>query len=260
MDFRRCYRIFFFAQAPLKLRARASNLLTISLSCLGAGLLCLGQSAKAQAPLEDIEQISRAAAQFLAEQYSGTNTEKVEIKLGNLDQRLRLNHCGQDLAFALKDAANNGGNINVQVSCSGPSSWTILVPAQARVYRKVAVAGRNLKAGDAITAADLTQETKDVGDYRFGFVLSAEDIVGKELKYPLNKGEVFRNSALAAPLLIKRGDSVSIESAAGDIRVRTLGTAASDGRLGQQIRIKNNQSARIVNARVTGAGTVQSLP
>ncbi len=254
MKFRSFYRIFFFKKSAKPLKQIFSSLGLASIVVVG-----LSQSANAQAPIESIEGIRSKVAQFLTDEYSQTNAEKVEVRVGNLDSRLRLTKCSQDLNLNLKDSSKTGGNINVQVICSGGSTWTILVPAQAKVYRTVAVAGRNLQRGDLVSAADLSSEIKDVGDLRLGFALTPEAIIGKEIKFAVNKGEAFRNSALDAPLVIKRGDTVSMESSAGGISVKTSATAVSDGRIGQQIRVKNNQSARIVSAKVVEAGKVQSI-
>ncbi len=254
MNFRSFYRIFFFKKTAKPQKQAFSRLGWASLIAL-----CMCQSANAQAPIESIEGIRSKVAQFLTDEYSHTNAEKVEVRVGNLDSRLRLSKCSQDLTLNLKDSSKTGGNINVQVSCSASISWTILVPAQAKVYRSVALAGRNLQRGDLVSAADLSSEIRDVGDLRMGFALTPEAIIGKEIKFAVNKGETFRNSALDAPLVIKRGDLVSMESSAGEISVKTSATAVSDGRIGQQIRVKNNQSARIINAKVVGAGKVQSI-
>ncbi len=254
MNFRSFYRIFFFKKNAKPLKQVFGSLGLTSVVAIG---LC--QSANAQAPTESIEGIRSKVAQFLTDEYSHTNAERVEVRVGNLDSRLRLAKCSQNLTLNLKDSSRTGGNINVQVSCSTGSAWTILVPAQTKVYRSVAVAGRNLQRGDLVSAADLSSEIKDVGDLRIGFALTPETIIGKEIKFAVNKGEVFRNSALDAPLVIRRGDTVSMESNAGGISVKTSATAVSDGRIGQQIRVKNNQSARIINAKVVEAGKVQSI-
>lgn len=258
MRFRSFYRIFF-----LRFAKTLANQGFKKLYVLGSLLIWLGQTADSQAQtqalIENIGQIQTQVAQFLTDEYTKTQAVKVEVKVGNLDQRLRLARCDQKLALNLKDPLNSGGNVNVQVSCKGSSSWTILVPAQAKVYRSVAVASRTLQRGDVITEDDLTHEVKEVSEYRLGFALTPEAIVGKELKFTVNKGEAFRNSALDTPLVIKRGDAVTMEAAAGEISVKTSGTAITDGRVGQQIRVKNNQSSRVVNARVVAAGKVQSI-
>lgn len=254
MRFRSFYRIFFFKKMTLQPRQVMRMCLV---AFFPAFWLC--QSANAQAPIENIESIRSKVAQFLTDEYVQAQAIKVEVKVGGLDNRLRLAKCDQNLVMTSKDTTNAGGNINVQVECKGSSAWTILVPAQAKVYRSVAVASRNLQRGEVINAGDLTTEVKDVGDLRLGFTLVAETLIGKEVKYTVNKGEAFRNSALDAPLVIKRGDTVTMEAAAGDISVKTSATAVSDGRIGQQIRVKNNQSARVVNAKVVGAGKVQTI-
>jgi flagella basal body P-ring formation protein FlgA len=254
MKFRSVYRIFFLKIAGRLFKQAISTTWFAYLT-----VVCFSQSANAQAPIENIDTLRSNVAQFLTDEYLKTQAVKVDVKVGSLDSRLRLARCDQSLKFGLKDTTNSGGNVNVQVVCAGSITWAILVPAQARVYRSVAVAGRNLQRGEQVSADDLTSELKDVSDFRMGYSLTPEAIIGKEIKFTVNKGEVFRNSALDAPLVIKRGDTVSMEAATGEISVRTNGTAITDGRIGQQIRVKNNQSARVINAKVVGPGKVQSI-
>ena len=254
MKFRSFYKIFFFRQISFALGYVAKIL-----GMAGAYVFLLCQSANAQAFIENIDQLELKVAQFLTEEYKASDAVKVEVKVNNLDSRLRLAKCDQDLSLILKDPSKSGGNINVEVACKGLSSWTILVPSLAKVYRPVAIAGRNLERGEVITDGDLTTEVREVSNYRLGFAITPEALIGKETKFAINKGEAFRNSALAAPLVIRRGDTVSMESTVGDISVRTNGTAVSDGRIGQQIRVKNLQSARVINAKVVASGRVQSI-
>ncbi len=214
---------------------------------------------EAQFEIVDIQQLRQNIAQFLTDEYRSTNATKVNIKVGMLDSRMHLAQCDQPLALNLQDPSNNGGNINVQVACRGTAQWTILVPAQAIVFRPMAVASRNLQRGELINTEDVDVEVLDVSQYRQGYSSKPEDIIGKELKYPVNKGDAFRESALDTQLAIKRGDEVSVEALAGSIRVVTTGTAITNGRIGQQIRVKNNQSARILSAKVIGPGKVQSM-
>lgn len=254
MKFRSFYRIFFFTQPALALKDAAK---VIGLVNVGMALLC--QGVNAQAPIENMNQLEIKVAQFLTDEYRASDAVKAEIKVNNLDSRLRLAKCDQDLSLILKDPSKSGGNVNVEVSCKGGTQWTILVPALARVHRPVAIANRNLARGEVITENDLATEVKDVSNFRMGFALTPDALIGKETKFAINKGEAFRNSALAAPLVIRRGDTVSMESTVGDISVRTNGTAISDGRIGQQIRVKNLQSARVINVRVVASGKVQSI-
>ena len=251
MKFRSFYRIFFFkgvAKNANALKYFAPFLFTLT-----------ALSVNAQAGIENIEQLRQSVAQFLTDEYRQSNADKTEIKVGALDSRLRLAQCDQSIDMALQDPTGNGGNVNVQVACRGSSRWTILVPSQATVFRPMAVASRNLQRGEMINEGDVSVESMEVTQYRQGFATQAEDIIGKEVKYAVTKGDAFRTSSLNAPMAIKRGDEVTVEAYAGSIRVVTNATAVSDGRIGQQIRVKNTQSARIVNAKVIGPGKVQSI-
>lgn len=254
MKFRSFYRTFFFIEGSLNqsLLKNMGNLVFVLLSLYP-------HSSKAQTGVESIEQLRQETAKFVTEEYRNANASKVEVKVGGLDPRLRLDKCDQPIMFKLQDANGNGGNVNVQLTCRGSSRWTILVPTQAIVYRPMAVASRNLQRGELITEADVDVSVLDVSQYRQGYTSNTEDIIGKEVKYPINKGDAFKESVLDAPLAIKRGDEVSVEALAGSIRVVTTGTAVSDGRIGQKIRVKNNQSAKILSATVIGAGKVQSI-
>ena len=254
MKFRSFYRVFFSLENNIR-----QDILK-SLGNLALLIFCLNpDNAQAQSEIENIQQLRINIAQFLTAEYRSTDAAKVDIKVGALDSRLRLTQCDQPLALNLQDPSNNGGNINVQVVCAGTSRWTILVPAQAIVFRPMAVANRNLQRGELISSEDIGVEVLDMSQYRQGYSSKPEDIIGKELRYPVNKGDAFRSSALDTQLAIKRGDDVSVEAIAGTIRVVTTGTAVSDGRIGQQIKIKNNQSARILSAKVLGPGKVQSI-
>jgi len=254
MKFRSFYNIFFFRRFSLRPLHVAKSLTVTAIL-----LLQMYQSANAQAPIENIVQLKANVARFLTEEYENTDATKVEVKVNNLDARLRLTKCDQTPSMILKDPSKSGGNVNVEVSCKSASSWTILVPALARVYRPVAIASRNLQRGDVISENDLTTDVKDISNFRMGFALTADALIGKEVKSAINKGETFRNSSLDSPLVIRRGDTVSMEATVGEISVRSSGTAVSDGRIGQQIRVKNLQSARVINARVIASGRVQSI-
>ncbi|HWV16021.1 MAG TPA: flagellar basal body P-ring formation chaperone FlgA [Cellvibrio sp.] len=254
MKFRSFYRTFFFAEGPFNqsLLKTLGNLAFILLSLYP-------DASKAQADIENIEQLRKDTANFVTAEYRASNASRVEVKVGGLDPRLHLEKCSQPVAFKLQDSSGNGGNSNVQTACQGRSRWNILIPVQAIVYRPVAIASRNLQRGELVGEADINISELDVSQYRQGYSKNAEQIIGKELKYPMNKGDAFRDSILDAPIAIKRGDEVSVEALAGSIRVITTGTAVSDGRVGQKIRVKNNNSAKILSATVIGAGKVQSI-
>jgi len=84
-----------------------------------------------------------------------------------------------------------------------------------------------------------------------------EMAVGKALKRPASIGDTIMRHNLTRPLVIKRGDQVTLEASAGAITVVASGVAMSNGHIGEQIKVKNTSSKRIVNARIVNQGTVR---
>lgn len=203
-------------------------------------------------------QLKQDVASFLAEEYSHSNHERVEVTVGAVDKRLRIGACNQALAMNTQDTSGLGGNITVQVQCKGKPAWSVHVPAQVHIFASVPVAARPLNRGDLISSADINEEILNISLIRQAFLASPSAAIGKEVKRNINQGEPLRSANLDAPTAIKRGDMVALASASGAIRVVTTGTAMSDGRIGQKIRVRNTQSTRVVSAKVTGPGQAQT--
>ena len=96
----------------------------------------------------------------------------------------------------------------------------------------------------------------DISQIRGNYYFSINDVVNMEIKRQLKPGAAITRSNLRPPMLIEKGDSVVLSAKIGSLKVRTTAIAMSNGRKGQQIRVKNKQSKRIVDARVTGPGAV----
>ncbi len=202
-------------------------------------------------------EVQTQAANFLTNHYA--NKGKIEVVIGNLDSRTQLPRCSQALTFKAQDTANSGGNISVQTQCKGSPHWSVHIPAQVRIFREVPVASHDIARGKALTGADISWETREISQFRQEYLTNTEEITGQEAKRNLGKGSLFLSSALSAPKVIKRGDQVALSSTVGGISVTTAGTAMSDGRLGQTIRVKNNQSTRIISGTVVAEGKVVTL-
>jgi flagella basal body P-ring formation protein FlgA len=58
------------------------------------------------------------------------------------------------------------------------------------------------------------------------------------------------------PILVKRGDTVTITTSNPNLAIAMQGTALMDGAQGQRIRVKNTTSNRVISGVVTKAGVV----
>jgi flagellar basal body P-ring formation protein FlgA len=208
---------------------------------------------------ENLAELRKKVEQYLLNQFQSPENERLEIKMGFWDRRLLIAACQQDIAFKLQDTAAPGGSLTVNCRCPDSPGWSVNLSAQVDIYKPVAVAKENIPRGSLITANVLAYETRNIsqlGEQSFTDITPA---MGKAAKRLITKGDVIRPSLLDQPRQVTRGEMVSITATTGSIRVVMQGTALSDGKLGQRIRVKNSQSERIISAKVVGPAEVEIL-
>lgn len=203
--------------------------------------------------------LKQDVAKYLANHYAKEPHERLDIKVGNLDNRLRLEACALAPTFNVQDPTGLGGSISVQARCPTADGWAVHVPAQVLIYRHIPVAQRIIARGESINESHLTNSLVNVSSIRQGYALSAEHILGKEAKRNIGQGEPFKLNSLDAPTAIKRGEMVTLQAQTGGITVVSAGIALADGRVGQKIRVRNSSSERIVTGVVLNQGLVQTL-
>jgi len=228
---------------------------------LTAGLVFLfcSLSSPASAQVYAVNQLKQDVTNFLATEYQQVDHERIDISVGNLDNRLRLANCETPVEFINQDQSGLGGNISVKAECNSGKIWSVHVPAQVTIYRQIAIAGRAIARGEVISHAHLSSSVINVSSIRQTFFADADAIVGKEAKRNISQGEPFKTALLDAPTAVKRGEIVMLESLAGSIKVSSAGTAMADGRVGQKIRVRNNSSERVISGVVVSQGLVQTL-
>ena len=222
------------------------------------GVLFIGLPNPALASIYPLNQLKQDITQFLAKAYSAPPHQRIDIRVSNLDNRLRLASCASGPAFILQDSSGNGGNISVKAECKSGKSWSVHVPVQVNIYREIPVAQGNIARGEVISQAHIGFQLVNISSIRQRFLVDTHDIIGKEAKRNISQGEPFKTALLDAPTAVKRGELVTLEALAGSIKVSSAGTAMADGRIGQKIRVRNSSSERIISGVVISQGVVQT--
>jgi flagellar basal body P-ring formation protein FlgA len=205
------------------------------------------------------DQLRAAAEQAVRAQYSDAGSRLVIVPT-KLNDRLRLAACSVPLQTHLPNRLGTPSRVAVAVSCTGTPGWTIQVPVQMQVFRQVLVTSRPLARGDMVGPADVHVEERDVSHLGYGYVESADQITGHAIAHPLIAGVVLEPGDLAGRETIHSGEEVSLVAQDGGIEVRTSGMALDSGDTGSHLRVRNDNSGRIINGIVLGAGEVQALP
>jgi flagella basal body P-ring formation protein FlgA len=179
-----------------------------------------------------------------------------EISVLPLDSLLKLPECTEPLEAFTTTGLIKAGRTSIGVRCNGETKWSIFTSAVIKVYENVIVLSRPVQRGEIITKQHLAIEKMDVSKLRGDFVTQAEQIENKQAARYTPAGAILSLKSFIEPRLIKRQDKIIISAIQPAFTIRTNGIAMMDGIKGQLIRIKNENSGRIISATVIEPGLV----
>jgi len=201
----------------------------------------------------DLEQLISEVASFLQQQYEQSDAD-IEIQVTRLDSRLRLASCDQPIEFNLRDNGATGGNVSVHTRCPGANPWALYISASIKVMQGVVIANRNIPKGTVLSLQDFDTQLRDTANLANSYVLEASQLIGKVTARNIRAGEALRYAQVSEPIAVKRGDTLMVEAQAGSVVVSTQAVAMADGRIVDQISVRNPQTERIVRVEIMGPG------
>jgi flagella basal body P-ring formation protein FlgA len=173
-----------------------------------------------------------------------------------LDPRLRLPLCDRPLEAFFLSGRRESGFLSLGVRCEGTHPWTVYSKVRVKAYRNVVVLKNAVRQGAMLTEADLGLEKRDLAELRGNYFTSYEPVINRPVRRTLAAGAVLSPDWLTVPKLIRRGQKVTLQAQSSHFAIKVSGHALSDGEAGQRIRIRNDQSQRIVEGIVAGPGLV----
>ncbi|MBX2808012.1 MAG: flagellar basal body P-ring formation protein FlgA [Cellvibrionaceae bacterium] len=202
------------------------------------------------------ENVSRFIQEYLVQQLDGVNAGDIHINTRPIDPRLKLARCDKPLTLA-RGNLKIQRNVSIKVSCS--DQWSLYVGNTITIERAVVVARAELPRLHILGEADLTDVKKNIFTLRGGYHTERSALLGQQLKRPVSTGAVVYNYLLQAPDIVKKGDRVTVISQRGALQVTAPGIALGNGSQGEKIRIENQRSSRIIQAKIIGPGTVEII-
>tara|TARA_R110002073_G_scaffold175275_1_gene332634 strand:- start:25342 stop:26043 length:702 start_codon:yes stop_codon:yes gene_type:complete len=187
------------------------------------------------------------------------NGFRSEFDIGNIDPRFNEKACGLSLEFSLNRSPMDQSNLTVLAECKDKRPWKLYITTKFNVLGTVVYSASSVPRGHTLQRSDLELKEEIINKSYNANFNDINDVVGMVAKRSIRYGSVIQASLLQAPKLVKRGDDVVIMASTQGIMIRMRGTAMQDGKLGQQISVKNNQSNRIVKARVSDTGLVSVI-
>jgi flagellar basal body P-ring formation protein FlgA len=226
------------------------------LLCLGVLSLAWPGLAAAQGWQAHDEIRAAAAAAALAAAPPGPAPE---VRADAPDPRVRLPDCDQPLTGVVAGVVRPKGRVTAEVRCDGSRPWNLYVPVQILGSQAILVAARSLARDTVLAPADVRLAQASAGMPGYGALSDPGQVTGKRLRRNIEEGTPVTAALLDAPVLIRRGQQVTLEAAGGGLSVKMAGVARTDGSFGDIIEVENGGSGRVVQAVVRSAKSVEVL-
>lgn len=214
-------------------------------------------SALAQAAVPSVPvQIEQAARAELERQMAASGLTEPQIEVAVLAAR-PTPPCSQPVAVEAADT-RSPQRMRYVARCPDSPGWRYDYVVRARVSAMVAIAAAPVAANEALTDAQVTIERRDISNIADP-ISNPADAVGQMSRRMLRPGDILRSGQLSNPVLVKRGDAVTMVARREGIEVSMAGEALDAGGKGAVVRVRNAGSGQVVRMRVAGPGTVEPV-
>lgn len=146
---------------------------------------------------------------------------------------------------------------------TGPQQFTLSVTVEGQEHTvplrveitlppTVVVAARTLPRGTLIQAADVRLQPGVAAQGNVRVFLSVEEVVGKEVARGVVEGQILDEQWVRRPLLVHKGEVVTVYARAAGIQIRTTARSRDEGSRGELVTVETLADHKTFFARVTG--------
>ena len=195
--------------------------------------------------------VSQAVTQYLRENVSAAKPWIVDVKLDEHQVPLTT---GPRSAISVRGGMDPWLGLQrfeVTIDSSGESS-TFQIDAEVSLPPSVVIAVRALARGAVISAADVRPEPVSTSGTPSDGFYRTEDVIGLETTTAVGAGRPLTRKAVRQPLLIRRGDAVTVFARAAGISVRVMARARDEGSLGDAVAVESMLDRTVYLAQVSG--------
>ena len=225
-------------------------------------------AAPASAPASAQEVLQRSVTQWVGRQ-QGLPAEQVQMV--PLDARVQVQSCARplniDSPFSSPETVRVRCPepvwqlyIRVQLPSADARGMALASPAGGEQRRPVLVTVTPLSRGMSVQAADVRLQSMAVPAGAAPVLDNPAEALHAEVLRDMPAGTVLRRSDLRPAMLVKRGQLVQLsigQNQGFSVSVRV--EALQDGRMGEQVKLKNPESGRVLTGVVKGPNLVEGL-
>jgi flagellar basal body P-ring formation protein FlgA len=145
-------------------------------------------------------------------------------------------------------------SLPLEIRVDGRLIRTHSVGVEIEAFANVLITAKDLPVNSRISEADVKFEKKRLVKSLSSYLLDTTRLRSFVLIKNLSAGSEITSETLAAAVVVKYGDTVSLEAVSGKVTLIIMGEARGSGKIGDRIAVKNLQSGAILQAVVTDEG------
>lgn len=193
--------------------------------------------------------------------YGPWDKDAVEVRnLRLYPARIRVPK-GANITFLPRPPANGRyiGRVTIPVTvfADGEPIHRVQISGEVEVYREVVCVKVAKKKGDILRVEDLSVTRRPMSRLHGEPFTDVDEVVGMELRRGLRSGQVVRARDLRRPILVRRGQLVTVVARSSHLTITLPGRAEDSGAMGDVIRVKNPATKKVILAEVKGKKTVE---
>lgn len=204
-------------------------------------------------------QLEHLVRQTLADRYAGLDTNTLEIRLRQAPDTILADPKAQNpIRVNRIDWSRNNGFFTMYASVAAElGTQPVTITGNAVEMIEILALSQPLNRGDIVREEALTTVRLPRTKVIAGAIYDADVIVGKAAKTSLRPNQPLARKDFERPILVGRGDNVTVSFEVGNMKLTTRARSMADGAQGDVIDVMNLQSRRIVPAVVLSRGQVR---
>lgn len=151
---------------------------------------------------------------------------------------------------------DSSGRFKAHLVFEGKRSMS--VPVQGRYYEvvEIPVLKRRIRNGTVVAVEDVIWKELPKYRLRSNMLTKLDQLVGMQPKHTLPADRPIQMSQLIEPYWVRKGHTIKMVYATSYIRLQMMGVALSDGKEGDVVRVRNEESGKVVSGVVVGENVV----
>jgi flagellar basal body P-ring formation protein FlgA len=207
-------------------------------------------------PFENHQDLNKKVYAYLSATLDAQEAD-YQIEIQNIDSRLKLKKCPSNIEIKSTLAHIKPGKNTLIMQCVGSTPWRVFMTARVKLFSYAVVSKHPLNKGHLIKESDLKLEKIQLTQLRSSHLSDIKQATNQVLKKRINRHEVVSVNNLSKPIIIKKGETITIVAKNNGFQISMKGVALMAGSKGDKIKVKNIKTKKVIQGIVFDAQTVK---